>query len=429
MKERFIANLETTFRENLEGIHPLQKVIREKAWDRFLELGLPEKKHPGYQYLPLSQIFQESFGLSHYPDVTKDRVYPFLYPETKRSHIVFLNGQYAPELSDTSALPEKVVILRLKDALSSYGNFLQVRLARALKEETDPFAMLNLAMIQMGLFFYVPPETVIDKPVQCIHLIDNDRPSHLAPRIHFFLGRNSKMNWFYEGHCLKDYEYFSNSVVDVALEEGASFSREGVINPCKQGWYFDAFRVTQKRDSRFSSAICTTGCRSVRQDFRISLMGENASCDLRGVALLSGNKQAHVNILIDHVAPHCTSNQLFKNVLADTSRSSFEGKIYVHPKAQKTIAYQLNHNLLLDDRTIANSKPNLEIFADDVKASHGATVTQINPEHLFYLTSRGIDPKKARLLLLSGFSLDVMKNISYLPLRERLVEITEKSFG
>lgn len=426
MKEDFTKLLEKHFRSNLEGISPLQKAIREKAWDHFLAKGLPSKKNPGYQYFPFSHFYQEAYELAGPPSLPKEQIESIIYPECRRSHIVLVNGQYSPELSDTSALPKEVVVLRLRDALTRYGNFLQLRLSSAMKEEKDPFATLNTALIQMGLFIYVPPKVVVNTPIQCLQVISSDRASLVHPRIHFFVGKQAKATWIYDHLCLKDFEYFSNGVTDIALEEGAEFTQYGALTPCQNGWCLEATRATLKQDSRFNSITVTTGTKSVRQDFRVSLLGENATCDLKHLSLLNEHRQSHVNVHIDHVAPHCTSHQLFKNVLSDAARSSFEGKIYVQSEAQKTLAYQLNNNLLLSDRAVANSKPNLEIFADDVKASHGATTGQPNQEHLHYLKTRGIDAKTANLLLLSGYCIDVLGDVSFLPARERMQSLVEK---
>ncbi len=426
MKNDFYALLKSHFEENLEGVSPLQKAIREKAWHRFEDLGLPDKHKVGYQYFPFSQFYQESYERAEGAPIPQDQITNLIHPDCKRTHLIFINGQYSPELSDTTGLPKEVVVLRLRDALTNFGNFLQVRLSRTLKEETDPFATLNIALIQMGLFIYIPPNITVDAPLQCLHLISNDRPVMFHPRIHFFLGKRAKVQWIYDHHCLKDFEYFANGVVDIALEEGAHFEQYGIVNPCRHGWCMEATRVTQKRDSTFKSLTYTKGTKSVRQDFRISLMEENATCDLKGISLLSEGRQAHTNIHIDHQAPHCRSHQLFKTVLSDHSRSSFEGKIYVHSKAQKTEAYQLNNNLLLDDKSVANSKPNLEIFADDVKASHGATVSQLNQEHIHYLRTRGIEPQTAKMLLLEGFGLDILEDVSYVPVKVRMQQLAKK---
>jgi len=426
VKETFLHTLEGHFHKNLEGVTPLQRAIREKSWSHFLHLGLPEKKSLGYQYFPFSQFYQESFDLGEVPHLSKEQFQTSIYPECRNSHIIFVNGQFVPELSDTSGLPSQVVVMRLKDALNHYGSFLQGRLSRAIKDETDPFATLNISLIQMGLFLYVPPKVKVEQPIQCLHVISQDKPVLISPRIHFFLGSQSQMQWTYDQICLKDFETFSNAVVDIALEEGATFEQYGLLNPCDHGWHLESTRVTQKRNSHFTSITMTSGSKSVRQDFRIQLLGENASCDLKGIAALSENKQSHVHVLMDHQEPHCHSMQLFKNVLTDAARASFEGKIYVRREAQKTEAYQLNNNLLLSDKAIANCKPNLEIFADDVKASHGATISQVDPDHLFYMKTRGVLPKTAKKFLISGFSKEIVKEVSFDPLRKKMENLLEK---
>lgn len=426
MKEQFSAHLENHFKTVFETVSPLQKTIRQRVWDRFLQIGLAEKKIPGYQYFPFSQFYQESYELGQCDEIPDGQIASLVLPECRHSYIVFVNGHYAPALSDLSALPSEIVILTIAQALNSYGNFLQGRLVKDLDEETDPFALINIILSETGLFFYVPPHVQVDVPVQCLYFLSSDRPTFINPRIRFILGRGAKLQWFYEHTCLKDFEYFSNGSIDIVLEEGASFEQVGLLSSCPPGWCFETTRVTQKRDSQFKSTTCTTGTKSVRQDFKISLVGENASCDLKGAALLSDNLQSHVNILMDHQAPHCRSNQHFKNILADASRSSFEGKIYVHPKAQKTEAYQLNNNLLLSETAIANSKPNLEIFADDVKASHGSTVTQMNPEHLHYLKTRGVAAETAKKLLLNSFSREILSQITLASARDRMEELVTR---
>lgn len=404
MTELFLENLKRHFYQNLEGANPLQRMIRTKAWDRFLEKGLPSKKLPGYQYFPLSQLYSETFERSVSATLDPDTWETLILPECKRSVVIFVNGEYRPDLSDLSALPSGVVVRSLHEALNAYGTFLQTRFSHIFQHEVDPFALLNIALIQRGLFIYVPPKVVVKEPIQCLHLMANERPMLFSPRIHLFLGAHSQMHWMHRTHRLHDCEYLSNFVVDVALEEGASLKQLGMNRPSAHGWHLDALRITQKRDSRFCGMICTQGAKAMRHDFQVSLLGENASCDLQGIAALHDHRQSHVHVLMEHKAPHTRSNQHFKNILFDTTRSSFEGKIFVHPIAQKTESYQLNNNLILDPGAMANTKPNLEIFADDVKASHGATIAQLNDAHLHYLCSRGIAPAEAKRLLITSFA-------------------------
>lgn len=407
-----LSSFERCLQENMKETTSLRKAINTKAWNRFLELGMPTKKLPGYQYLPLMQLTQESFELVSLPSLTKEEVLSYIHPEARHSYLLFLNGRYVPALSDLSGLPNSVVVLPIKDALNSYTSFLQSRLSRILFEETDPMAVVNVALNQMGLFFYVPPKLTIRQPIHALHLITSDKAALLTPRIELFVGEGSEVQWLDEQKSLSDTPFFTNRMLDIALEQSAIFHHTSIIQGSSNSWSFDGLRATLKKGSQLKSFALSTGGKSVRQDYRVALTGEGAACDLRGVACVTDNRQAHIHVHMDHQAPHCESMQLFKNILNGAARTSFEGKIYVHREAQKTQAYQLNKNLLLSDRAMANSKPNLEIFADDVKASHGATFAQIDPYQLFYLTTRGIDPKQAKTLLLSSFYLEMIQGIS-----------------
>ena len=214
-----------------------------------------------------------------------------------------------------------------------------------------------------------------------------------------------------------------NDFLDVFLEEKASFSHVfSNENPCSS-WGFSSFRATLKKESRLNSSFITFGSPGFRRDYFISLVGEGSEAHLKGLTVLGDRAQSHVNIHMDHSAPSCLSRQLFKNVLAAQSISSFTGKIYVSRAAQKTEAYQLNKNLLLSDQATANTKPNLEIFADDVKASHGATVSQLDEEQIFYLRTRGVSLPTARSLLTIGFCQEILDMVEIASLRLKLSEL------
>ncbi len=217
-------------------------------------------------------------------------------------------------------------------------------------------------------------------------------------------------------------ETFYNAVYDFELEDEAKL-RCLEVDFGATGYRFDAFRATLKKHSCFKAVTLTDAAKS-RKDYLVKLSGEGAEADLSGIWFLDSNKQAHTNIVIEHIEPHTRSLQLFKGVLYDQALSSFQGKIRVEQKAQKTEAYQLNNNLILSSQASANSKPNLEIFADDVKASHGATVGQLNADELFYLKTRGLDDAVAKKLLIRGFLEDVLAKIEQPDIRKE----AEKEF-
>ena len=421
----FLSNLEEQFQLNLKGLSPLQRAIREKAWDHLLELGLPKRKQSGYQYVPLSQLYQESFELPARPSLSFDRITPHIFPESLGALLVFVNGRFVPELSQTEALPKEVVVLPLREALGTYGAFLQGRVARQLKEESDPFAALNLAMVETGLFVYLPPEVKVEVPIQCLHILSHDKPAILSPRIQLYLGAHSELHWISSVRCLKDTDYFSNAVLDIAIEEGASLHQTSCLTPSNNGWYFEGVRATLKHDSRYKNVTYMTGSKSTRQDFRLTLLGKNSDVSVKSIGLIDKHRNGHTSILVDHFEPHCRSMQHVKKIVADGGHSSFEGKIYVRSKAQKTEAYQLNNNLLLGERAVASSKPGLEIFADDVKASHGTTMSRLGSAELFYLKTRGIPEERARRLLVSGYVQEIGAEIPHHSVRDALSQLAK----
>lgn len=407
---RFYGVLKKAF-DRVKGGDPL-KGLREKAWDHFLELGLPEKNQEAFQYLPLRQIYEKNFHLFPESKLRTQEIAHLIYPECRHTHLVFANGYFRPELSDVSGLPQQIVILPLLEAVRSYGTFLQNRWSHAFREETDPFAILNLALHPQGVFVYIPPKVVIEHPIQCINVGEEDNLLSL-PRIQLFAASQSSVGWISSMTA----SGWTNEVLDIALEDGAEF-KHVAVKQHESGWLCSSLGATLKRSSRFQSWNVTSGGHLSRHGYRVVLNGENAEALIQGAWMLNKNHQAHTHVIMDHRAPHCRSLQKFKGVLGGISQSSFEGKILVRQPAQKTEAYQLNNNLIIGDHAIAYSKPNLEIFADDVKASHGATVTQIDEEQLFYLNSRGIAASEAKQLLVQGFYREIIDQIPFKTVRK-----------
>lgn len=382
--------------------------LRAKGWDHFEELGLPNRKAEVFQYVNLNKLYGKQLTPSVSLQVTiKDHI----LPECKNSYIVFVNGQMDLSLSNLTGLPEKVIAIPLKEALKSFGSFINNQVAKHLQEEADPFAALNAAFIQKALFFYVPPSVVLKDPVQIIHVVQGENQL-ICPRIEFFFGALSEAKVVTTVAHHNASGNFFNSVTNFSLEEGAQIDYSRVLfSEGQLGWHFDATRAYLKKDSKLESVIAETGSETFRDDYKVALIGSNAEVHLNGVAMLRERLESHTHVLVDHQAPDCRSLQMFKNALDGFSKASFEGKIYVHKIAQKTQAFQLNNNLILNEGAKCDSKPNLEIFADDVKASHGATFGSLDDEHLFYLHARGISTKDAKNLLIQGFCFEVIEKI------------------
>jgi len=382
--------------------------LRDKAWDHFLELGLPDKSCDAFKYVPLKRLYDMKLSLK-VPTLTKESIQPHIIPEARESYIVFANGRFNKELSK---LPAKVVILPLQEALKTYGPFLQGRLTKSIKDETDPFAVLNLALQQEGLFCYMPPKLKLETPLQIIHFGSGASSYHPA-RLNFFCSSESELNTI--STVVGDGVHHISC--DVALEDAACFSQ---LQTSNAEILFSDLKATLKANATLKHLAVTTSGLLSRNRLKLSLLGENSNAILQGLWHLCHNHQCHTHVHVEHVAPHCRSLQKFKGVLKEQSQSSFEGKIYVHPEAQKTEAYQINNNLLLSEAAVANAKPNLEIFADDVKASHGATMSEVDEEQLFYLQSRGLNEQRARELLIHGFIQEVFDQIPYASVRDGL---------
>jgi Fe-S cluster assembly protein SufD len=396
--------------------------VRLKAWQHFVSLGLPSRQNEVYRCIKLRSLFSQSFQLANTKSLIKEQIQSWIYPECKHSVIVFVNGFYDPHLSCLKALPKKVVVSSLQEAAQAFGALLNNYWSKSLKEEGDPFAVLNGAMHRQGAFLYLPPNTVVEAPIQILHIVDHeDGLPLLMPRLQVFVGPRSEIRLIDTQKNVMSGGYFVNQVTELVLDEGAHVSYTQVLcDEHPQGWHFDAFRATLKKDSVLKTVCVTKGSLTVRNDYKIILTGENAEVFLNGLLMLDEKQEAHTNVMIDHQAPHCRSSQLFKGALAGFSRSSFEGKIMVRQAAQKTEAFQLNNNLLLNDHAHADSKPNLEIFADDVKASHGATVGQLDPEQLFYMRARGFSDEEAKNCLIYGFCEQVIEQIQLPSLKEEI---------
>ncbi len=407
----FYTQLEHFYSQIAKG--DLLEKFRGKAWDHFQELGLPTVKSEVFRYVKLRSLYSQTFVLSEMADIAPQQIESFIYPECRQALIVFVNGHYSPKLSNLENL-KRLVVLPLNEATRTYGALLTNQWAKSLKEETDPFAVLNSILHRDGVFMYIPPKTIVESPIQILHVIDaKDAKMALMPRLHLFVGAQSQTECLFSQGLLSGKGYWVNQSVDVFLEDDSH--AKIYQNSCgaqSDVWHFEALRAGLKRNSTLKTVNVTEGSATLRSDYRVQLNGENGEALLNGVWMLSEKREAHTHVLVDHQAPFCRSMQLFKGVLNDFGRSSFEGKILVRQAAQKTDAFQLNNNLLLSERAMAYSKPNLEIFADDVKASHGSTVGQIDAEQLFYLKTRGLSEGEAKNILVYGYCKEVIDMIT-----------------
>ncbi|HOO99868.1 MAG TPA: Fe-S cluster assembly protein SufD [Bacteroidales bacterium] len=423
ISERYIQ----LYRDNIDRIRdnssPLLNACREEAIEKFRLLGLPDRKNESYRYTNLASFFNHDFRNVFMPseaDFVKAEEFRCDVAELDTHGIVLLNGFY-PTLHDKiHELPGGAWIGSMNEAAGKYTTLVGEHYGRYLNGNNDALVHLNSAMANDGVFIRIPEGTRLKKPIQIVNLVRADEDIFNQHRNLIIVEKNTQATIIICDHTLSPGKFLTNAVTEIFVGENAHFDIIRIQNEHNNAGKITHTFIHQERNSRASSANITLHGGLVRNSTHHYLGGEGAECNSYGLYL--SDKFQHVDnyVSVDHAFPHCTSNQLFKGVLDDMANGAFNGRIYVHQDAQKTKAYQKNNSILLTDDAKMDTKPQLEIYADDVKCSHGATVGQLDKEALFYLQSRGIDKREARLMLMFGFAHEVIQNINVEALRERI---------
>ena len=397
---------------------------RRQAVDRFVERGLPTAKDEAWRYTSLAPL--EDAHLQLLPDLVVDAVADealaaFDPDGLPGIRLVFVDGRYSAKLSSSRPLPGGARAGSLAEALVTDSDTLRAELGGGAPEMDGAFPALNAAFWQDGAFLRVPAGVVLEEP---IHLLFVATRSTAGASVHVrnlvVLERAAQASLIESYVSLVDGAQLTNTVTEVAAAEGAGLGHCRIQREATTAFHMGHTEFRQARDSRIRSCGIVFGGRLTRHDLRVRLGGEGASADLCGLAVLGGRQHLDTHTVVDHRSPHGTSRQLYKGVLDGRSRSVFDGRIIVRPGAQKTDAYQTNKNLLLSEGVEVDSKPQLEIFADDVKCSHGAADGQLAGDALFYLASRGLGEAAARMLLTLGFAREVLGHVEPEPVRAEL---------
>jgi len=389
-------------------------LLRQPAFNAFKKQGFPSIKNEDWKYTNVVPFLKENFELESVEGNDIEKLKSVVDTASIRFldcyKIVLVNGRLDESLSD---IPQ-IKGLKLRP-LSEVKNDSRLHhyLEKNIDVERNAFAALNTAMFTDGSFIEVEPEKFIEKPVHAIHVFTSDKNIFVQPRHLFIAGENSTFSLIESVVNTDDASaIFINSVTNIILKQDAQFDH-CVINSGKKGKrYIHQTQVSQAFQSLYNNYnFSLPEADLIRNNLNVVLEGKHTESHLYGLYLSTGNQLIDNHSLVDHRMPECNSNELYKGVLFDTSRAVFSGKIFVRVDAQKTNAFQQNNNLLLSDKATINSKPQLEIFADDVKCSHGATVGSFNTDALFYLRSRGIGENAARALLVNAFAFDVTNQI------------------
>ncbi len=398
--------------------------------DRFEILGFPTTTEEDWKYTnvaPLAKMNFMPFVDAGMPVSagTVSVIENFSYQESRRSQLVFVNGVYRSELSDLSAVPDGVVVVDLAAAIADekYSRVIREHLAREADYNQEGLIALNTAFLGSGAFVLVPDGVKVDSPLHLLFLSDSNASGAVcSPRVLVVARPNSAVTLIESYSSIEELIYWTNSVTEIVLEVGAKVEHYKLQHESVGSFHTATTSADLGRSSVFDSTTITLGAKLSRHGINVKMDHEGAQCHVDGLYIAGDGQHADTHSLIDHLKPHCTSRQLYKGILDGRSRAVFNGKVFVHPDAQQTDAQQTNRNLLLSNDARVDTKPQLEIFADDVKCAHGATVGQLEEEELFYLISRGLHHELAQNLLTFGFAEEVIDKIKIESIKAELGE-------
>ncbi len=422
----------SAYRALFESIHADDKSapswveeLRENAIERFDELGFPTTDQEDWKYTNVASIAKNTFTFATGRRGIAAELAPFIYAEAKSSRLVFVNGVYRAELSSIESLPAGVVAANLREAFAGeHAETLREHLAHdAFAGDEDGFAALNTAFLGDGAFLLVPKGVRVDAPVHLLFLADAAGEKPIAfPRVLIVAERESEATVIESYAAFEESVYFTNAVTEIFVGEGARLIHYKVQRESERAFHIAQTHADLGRDSVFDSTTITLGAQLSRHGIHVQLDHPGAECHVDGLYLVGDGQHADTHSLIDHRQPHCASRQNYKGILDGKSRAVFNGRVFVRRDAQKTDAVQSNKNLLLSNEARVDTKPQLEIFADDVKCAHGATIGQLEEEELFYLASRGLHPELARNLLTYGFAEELIEKIKIESIKTQLDE-------
>jgi Fe-S cluster assembly protein SufD len=424
---------------NIEGLEQYQsklentsgawlKAFRRKSFDQWAVTGMPTVKDEEWKYSSLADVVNRRFQIPAHHRLIEDKQFEN-YRDKRDINIVLVNGVLWGDLSDLKHLPHGLTVSSLDAALAHNNTEIQDTISKLTPNDTKAFLWMNQALFLDGVFVQAARNAVIEPLVHIIHVTSGISPETIVfPRTFISVGEAAQVDILESHICFEPVSYLSNAVTDMRIAANA------LVGYCKaqaeshQAVHVGTTRVWQEQGSSLDSFSFNHGGVFCRNNLSVLIKGEGTHTIMNGLYGIDGSQQVDNHTLLDIQHPNCTSYQLYKGLLNDKSRAVFNGKIYVHSMAQKTNAYQLNKHLLLGKEARVDTKPQLEIFADDVKCTHGATIGQLSQEEIFYLQSRCITRQMAIQLLSKGFIDDIINTIKNESIRVKLSRLLHKKF-
>ena len=404
---------------------------RDIAFEDFKRLGIPSKKIERYKYTDIKKLFEPDYGLNlKRLDIPVNPYNAFRcdVPNLSTSLYFVVNDAFYAKNSPKAQLPEGVIIGSLKEVAEDNPELVGMYYAKLAKTSDDGITALNTMLAQDGLLVYVPKNVRVERAVQVINILRSDVDLMVNRRVLIVVEKGAEIKLLFCDHAADDRHFLATQVIEAFVEENASLDLYCMEETHEKNVRVSNLYIDQKANSRVNHNIITLHNGVTRNRTDLSLSGEGAECVLNGCAIADKSQVVDNNTLIEHIAPHCDSKELYKYVLDGKAIGAFAGKVLVRQGAQKTTSEERNQNICATREARMYTQPMLEIYADDVKCSHGSTVGQLNDAAMFYMRQRGISEKEAKLLLEFAFVNEVIDTIKLEPLRDRLHHLVEKRF-
>ena len=398
--------------------------LRKAGMARFAELGFPSLRDEDWRFtnlapiakLPFKPVFESSFD-----ELTPKTLDQFPFGKLDAIRLTFVNGHFVEELSSAPASQDGVKIKSLAAALAEDADFLEKHLGRYAQDAGNSFSALNTAFFQDGGFVHVPAGQVVNRPILLSFISTATQAgTTISPRNLIVAEKNSRATVIESYSSTADASYFTNAVTELVVDDSAILEHCKFQNESLSSFHLAAIHATLGRNSKLTAHSIATGARLSRNSIRTNLAAEGVECILNGLYLTRDEQLADHHMIVEHAQPRCNSHEYYNGILDGHSKGVFHGRILVRQPAQKTDAKQTNKNLLLSDDATVDTKPQLEIYADDVKCTHGATIGQLNEESIFYLRARGIGSARARAMLIHAFAGEIIDRIRCAPAREEM---------
>ena len=429
LKDKLIADFYANeARINGEGKTAFHQT-RKAALQSFEHLGFPTIKHEEWKYSNVKELIKQQFEFGAKTDFGQNEVNELSIPDLEGNILYFVNGVYNPELSALISPKDSFLIMSFGEAIKNSPALLEKHFASYAKYDSEGFIALNTAFAADGVVIEVPANKVVEEPI-ILRFISDSRLQNAGsqPRNLIVMGKNAEAKVTESFRTIGEFASFTNIVTEIVLDENANLQYYKVQNDSDKSYHIGTTQVSQNRNSHFYGVTVTLDGGFVRNNLNI-VLGEHCEAFMYGLYFPNGNQHIDNHTLADHAMPNSYSNELYKGILKDKATGVFNGKIFVREDAQKTNAYQSCRNVVLSDEASMNTKPQLEIYADDVKCSHGTTTGKLNEEALFYMRSRGIPKAEAMTLLMYAFCEDVISQIKIEPIRNYLSGLIAKKLA